>query len=276
MKAEDDDWVAEALAQAFFDADPSLSAPVAEAPEQPVAPTPAPEPPPERTTAPNIFLPEPVPEPEPLPEPEPAPAPEPQPEPQAAAAETGREPAEEPLEEEPAGTRRRRVLLEWLGVVVVAALLAVVLRTYVVHAHRIESGSMEATLESSDRVLVNRLSYRLHGVERGDVVVFEHDLDDTDTDHLIKRVLALGGETIEGVDGEIYVDGLRVDESAYLGVEGSTEPFEAVEVPEGHVFVLGDHRDDSLDSRVFGPIPEDEITGRAFVIYWPLNRLGQL
>ncbi len=168
------------------------------------------------------------------------------------------------------------MLVEWLGVVAVAVLLAMVLRTFVVHAHRIDSGLMEATLESSDRVLVNRLSYRLHGVERGDVVVFEHDLENTDTRHLIKRVLALGGEEIEGVDGEIYVDGMRVDESSYLGVDVETEPFDAVVVPEGQVFVLGDNRDGSLDSRFFGPIPEDEITGRAFVIYWPLNRLGQL
>ncbi len=167
-------------------------------------------------------------------------------------------------------------LIEWLVVLVGAVVVALVFRAFLFQAFFIPSESMEGTLEVDDRVMVNRLSYRLHDVNRGDVIVFSKpDGLASDIPDLIKRVMALEGETIEGRDNAVYVDGQRVAES-YIDPADTIFDFGPVTVPEGHVFVMGDNRDDSTDSRVFGAIPVDSITGRAFVIFWPFDRLESL
>jgi signal peptidase I len=139
---------------------------------------------------------------------------------------------------------------------------------------------MEPTLGVNDRVLVNKLSYRLHDVHRGDVVVFERpettEGPDDGIEDLIKRVIAVGGDTIEARNGLVYVNGDRVDESDYLVSGTPTDDLPATEVPEGHVFVMGDNRTNSQDSRRFGPIPEDTIVGRAFIRVLPLGDIGWL
>ncbi len=167
-------------------------------------------------------------------------------------------------------------LIEWLTVLIGAVIVALIFRAFLFQAFWIPSGSMEGTLEIQDRVMVNRLSYRLHDVNRGDVIVF-HKPEDlrSDINELIKRVMALEGETIEGRDNAVYVDGQRVAES-YLDPADTIFDFGPTTVPEGHVFVMGDNRDDSTDSRVFGAIPLDSIVGRAFVVFWPMDRLDSL
>jgi signal peptidase I len=138
---------------------------------------------------------------------------------------------------------------------------------------------MEPTLDVGDRVLVNKLSYDLHDVNRGDVVVFELPPDQVGPDgikDLIKRVVGLPGEVIESRDGVVFIDGHRLDEP-YLPENGPTgPPIERQTIPEGHVFVLGDNRDNSADSRARGPVSIDTIVGRAFVLVWPLGDLGSL
>jgi signal peptidase I len=136
---------------------------------------------------------------------------------------------------------------------------------------------MMPTLNVSDRVLVNKLSYKLHDVHRGDLVVFERPPGEATDDikDLIKRVIALGGETIELRDGRIVIDG-RLLEEPYLPEGTETTSLERLTVPEGQVFVMGDNRDDSRDSRFFGPIDESLIVGRAFLRVWPLSALGLL
>jgi signal peptidase I len=170
-----------------------------------------------------------------------------------------------------------RNVLEWVLIIGGAFLVAFVVKTFLIQAFFIPSGSMLPTLHEDDRVLVNKLSYDLHDVNRGDLVVFERPEGETagQIKDLIKRVVALPGERIEQRDGDVYIDGQLLEEP-YLDDGTETTNLEPQTVPEDHVFVMGDNRDDSMDSRVFSAIDEDLIVGRAFVRVWPLNHLGLL
>ncbi len=176
--------------------------------------------------------------------------------------------------------------LEWILVIGGAVLLAIIVKAVLLQAFYIPSASMYPTLQKGDRVLVNKLSYKLHDVNRGDVVVFEKPPSEVATDipDLIKRVVGLPGESIVIEGGHVYIDGQLLDEP-YLP-DGVTTSADASTlhctreapcvVPEGDVWVMGDNRNDSKDSRYFGPIDEKSIVGRAFVLVWPLNRIGLL
>ena len=173
-----------------------------------------------------------------------------------------------------------RNLLEWVAVIVGAVLVALLIKTFVVQAFRIPSESMVPTLEIGDRVLVNKLSYDAHGLNRGDVVVFERPpglpSGPDDPKDLIKRVIGLPGDTVVAKDGSIYIDDQRLDEP-YLPENIATYNLDVpVTIPEGEVWVMGDNRTNSEDSRVFGPIDADSIVGRAFMIMWPPGRIGAL
>jgi signal peptidase I len=196
--------------------------------------------------------------------------------------------AAEPDDTESSGQRRLRSGLEWAAVVIGALVVALIVKTFLFQAFYIPSASMEPTLSKGDRVLVNKVSYDLHDVHRGDVIVFELDKQDIGPDgikDLIKRVIGLPGDTIETRDGVVYVNDRAVDEP-YLAdgmVTGDPEdsqnpPIERQTVPEGHVYVLGDNRSNSADSRYpeRGPIPIDTIVGRAFVLVWPPGDMGTL
>jgi signal peptidase I len=169
-----------------------------------------------------------------------------------------------------------RNVLEWAVVLVGAVLVALVLRTSLIQAFYIPSESMETTLAINDRVLVNKISYRLHDVHRGDIVVFVRpDGQVGEIRDLIKRVIALPGETVEARDNELYINGQRLIEP-YLDEGVVTRDFGPTVVPDGEIFVMGDNRTESYDSRLFGTISEDLVVGRAFVLFWPLNRAGPL
>ena len=169
-----------------------------------------------------------------------------------------------------------RNALEWAVVLVGAVLVALVLRAALFQAFWIPSESMETTLLINDRVLVNKLSYKLHDVHRGDVVVFvRRDDEPGEYRDLIKRVIGLPGDTVESHDNVVYVNGAKMVEP-YLDPGITTSNFGPVVVPEDQVFVMGDNRNESYDSRNFGTIEEDRIVGRAFVLFWPVNRVGWL
>jgi signal peptidase I len=180
---------------------------------------------------------------------------------------------------------RARGAIEWAVVIVGAVVLALVIKTFVMQAFFIPSPSMDPTLIKDDRVLVNKLSYKLHDVNRGDIVVFERPPSEGDgIKDLIKRVIALPGESLVINEGKVYIDGRELSEP-YLpdGVVTHNKPESSrcapanpCIVPDGQVWVMGDNRDNSRDSRFFGTIPESTIVGRAFVTVWPLNRLGGL
>jgi signal peptidase I len=165
---------------------------------------------------------------------------------------------------------------EWAVALVGAVVVAVVLRAFVVQVFYIPSESMESTLLVNDRVVADKVAYRFTSIDRGDVVVFERPEDvPGDTDHLIKRVIGLAGDTVEIREGTVRVNDDPVTEP-YLGPGTDMLDFGPVDVPDGQLFVMGDNRDESTDSRVFGAISEDLVAGRAVLLIWPLDRFGRL
>jgi len=171
-------------------------------------------------------------------------------------------------EERPSASRN---LVEWVAILGGALLVAFVVKTFLFQAFFIPSPSMVPTLQIHDRVLVNKLSYRLHDVNRGDVVVFERLPDEAGTIRdLIKRVVAVEGDTIESKGDTIYVNDQPVKEP-YRNSSSLGNPVPRRTISEGQVFVMGDNRTNSSDSRVFGPVDQDRIVGRAFVKIWPLG-----
>lgn len=167
----------------------------------------------------------------------------------------------------------------WLGelllMVAIAFLLATGIRTFIVQPYVVPTGSMIPTIELQDRVIANKFIYRFSEPERGDVVVLDDPTGTVTT--LIKRVIATEGQTVNFVDGQVVVDGEVLDEPYTHGLP--TEPM-AVEmpytVPEGCVWLMGDNRTNSADSRVFGAVSLTDIRGKAIFCYWPIDRIGAL
>lgn len=188
---------------------------------------------------------------------------------------------ERPLADEtPPGSKPKhrslRNSVEWVLIIGAALVAAVVIKTYLIQAFYIPSASMEHTLNIQDRVLVNKLSYRLHDIHRGDIVVFERPPNDVgQIRDLIKRVVGLPGETVEGREGTVFVDGRPLREP-YLERGVVTSDFPARHIPDGYIWVMGDNRGNSSDSRVFGAVAESSIVGRAFIRVWPITALGLL
>ncbi len=185
-------------------------------------------------------------------------------------------------------SERPGFFVDLLGLAAKAIVVAVIIKLLLVQVFWIPSESMYDTLEVGDRVAVNKLAYRFGNVGRGNVVVF--DLEPrrgeslpsaavrtvaeaiglrTPQSDLIKRVIGLPGESIEVRDNTVFVDGVALVEP-YAIWDGANPTFGPEVVPEGTVFVMGDNRSHSRDSRVFGPVPQDRIIGRAFVVLWPV------
>ena len=172
---------------------------------------------------------------------------------------------------------KRKQGYEWLVLVAASLAVALFVRGFLIQAFYIPSESMVPTLVKNDRVLVNKLSYKLHDVHRGDIVVFDAPpgAATAQVKDLIKRVIGLPGETIEGRNGTIFINNKPLDEP-YLPPDVRSRDFPPSKVPPAKVWVLGDNRQDSRDSTFFGPITENSIVGRAFVKIWPLNDLSLL
>jgi len=202
---------------------------------------------------------------------------------------------EEPVAPLPVGEEAKpsnvgRNALEWVGIIVAALLAAFVIKTFLLQAFFIPSESMDPTLKIGDRVLVNKLSYKMHAVHRGDIVVFkrpptEQGGDPTIKD-LIKRVIGMPGETVDGRQGHIWITGPCPTASTcpaahelnepYLPAGVTTFDFPPEKVPANSFWLMGDNRPRSKDSRYFGPIGKNLLVGRAFIRVWPLNRIHLL
>lgn len=172
-----------------------------------------------------------------------------------------------------------RNLLEWTYVIVGALGIALLIRAFLLASFFIPSVSMVPTLKVGDRVLVNKLSYRLHDVHRQDVIVFERPPGEPDLTikDLIKRVIGVPGDVVSFKDGRVLVNGELLDEP-YLAPGMVTTPkgADSITVPAGQVLVLGDNRTNSFDGRSFGTFDQKLIVGRAFVIVWPFSNSGGL
>ena len=183
-----------------------------------------------------------------------------------------------------------RVFAEYGVILVVAIAVALLAQAFVVKPYRIPSPSMVPTLDPGDRVLVARFLYHFTTPARGDIVVFKYPLDT----HIvfIKRVIGRPGDTLSLRDGHVYVNGVRQNEPYVAKVDGEPSPTnpapsianstlsepwslnQPYTVPADTYFMMGDNRLDSDDSRVWGPVPARDLIGRAFLIYWPVTRIG--
>jgi len=187
------------------------------------------------------------------------------------------------------------LVLEWATLVVAVIVLTLANRTFLAQAFYIPTASMVPQLKVNDRILVSKLSYRLHEPRRGDIVVFDEpaalrqprppnrsnvlvragrsvlqgiNVVKPQEVEFVKRVVGLPGDTIEGRQGNVYVNGQLLVEP-YLPAGATTAPFAKVKVQEGQLFMMGDNRPDSYDSRFFGPIPRSSVVGRVVVRIWP-------
>ncbi|MDP9329350.1 MAG: signal peptidase I [Actinomycetota bacterium] len=190
-----------------------------------------------------------------------------------------------------------RMIGELPGLIILAFVIALLLKTFLIQAFYIPSGSMEPTLQGpGDRILVQKISYYFHDPQRGDIIVFEDPNPTTqpdrslvggflhwmfqglggkpDNEDFVKRVIGLPGDTVWAQGGSVYVNGDKLDEP-YLTQQ--TADFPHTEVPAGSLFVMGDNRSNSRDSRFgLGFVPEDKVIGKAWVIIWPPSRMGTI
>lgn len=201
---------------------------------------------------------------------------------------------DEAMSAAPARKRSRAldVIVEIVTTIVLAVVLYVVIQTFVVQTYRVEMNSMETTLLPNQHLLIDKLTPRFNTYSRGDIVVFHPPIsqrgdiattcatgkyDDTDTP-FIKRVIGVGGDTVQVKSGSVFINGIKLDEP-YTNPDGNTQPLTDVTawtVPDGCLFVMGDHRVKSQDSREFGMVKSSEVIGRAWLRFWPINTLGIL
>ncbi len=184
-----------------------------------------------------------------------------------------------------AETRGSGVLRSLLSIIIMIAFVVLcvfALRMFVFVPYEIPSGSMEETIMTGDMVFSEKVTYYTRAPQRGDIVTF--DDPEVDGRTLIKRVIAVGGQTVDLVDGKVVVDGVTLDEPYTMGKESRplsrtatgvtiTYPYT---VPDGYVWVMGDNRTSSQDSRYFGAVPTSSITGKAALVYWPFSHFGLL
>lgn len=168
-------------------------------------------------------------------------------------------------------------LLDVIVTILVALGVAFLLRTFVVGVYEVPSGSMLETIQEGDLLLGEKVSLNWDSPKAGDIVTFDSPREPGTT--LVKRVIAVGGQTVDLRDGNVYVDGVQLDESSYTlgkpsyslsdqaGSAGISFPYT---IPDGYIWVMGDNRTNSLDSRYFGPVRVSSVTSKILCIYWPI------
>jgi signal peptidase I len=200
------------------------------------------------------------------------------PSPDDSSAESSDAAASVPAKRARPSSRRR--ILEWVAIIAVAVAVALLTRAFVVQTYYIPSASMYPTLHVGDRIVVNKLSYHLHGVGRGDMIVFKGPPAEatrcaSSSSDLVKRVIGLPGETISAKNGDVYIEGKQLSEPWLPKIPSSyTSAFAPVHVPQGQYFVMGDNRVESCDSRFWGFVPQSNIIGKVVMRIWPLSRIA--
>ncbi len=174
--------------------------------------------------------------------------------------------------EEPTGDDLGAIFKEVVQTLLLALLLALLIRGFLVETYLVYGPSMEPSLHEGERLLVNKLVYRFRAPAPGEIVVFSEP--GSDGRNLVKRVVAVAGQELEIRNGDVFIDGSLVLEGYVLSPSSDTLPTH--QVPEDSIFVMGDNRANSLDSRYFGPVARDQVRGRAFIIFWPLSRFNIL
>ncbi|WP_083636826.1 signal peptidase I [Leptolyngbya sp. 'hensonii'] len=172
-----------------------------------------------------------------------------------------------------------KALLENIQILAIALILALVIRFFIAEPRFIPSDSMVPTLEVRDRLVVEKISYRFHPPQFGDIIVFDPPIQlqkqGFDRDQaFIKRVIALPGQTVQVKGGKVYVDGTALQEP-YIA-EAPAYETKLLTVPENHLFVMGDNRNNSNDSHVWGFLPIPNVIGHASFRFWPISRMGSI
>jgi len=170
--------------------------------------------------------------------------------------------------------RGKGLIREWAETIVTALILALIIRAFVIQVFYIPSGSMEPTLEIGDRIIVNKFIYRFSAPKRFDIIVFEYPYTkagEKKKDY-IKRIIGLPDETLEVRDGDVFINGVKLNEKHMMSKDMSG--FSKFKVPFDSYFMMGDNRGNSADSRVWGYMPKKFIKGPAVFRIWPLNRFG--
>lgn len=174
--------------------------------------------------------------------------------------------------------KNKGFIKDTIQVIVFAAILTFVLRSFVIEAFQIPSGSMIPTLQIGDRLLVDKIVCKFTGFHRKDIVVFipppEARTPETGDSDYIKRIIGVPGDKIQVSNGIVYLNDKPQDEP-YIA-EKPNYNFGPVTVPEGELFVMGDNRNNSFDSHAWGFLPQKNVEGRAFARFWPLNRIGKI
>jgi signal peptidase I len=174
-------------------------------------------------------------------------------------------------------------LLEIVETLALTLIIFVVIQNFIAQPYKVQQSSMERTLMQEQYVLVDKLTPRFDAYKRGDIVVFTppEDWVGADRTPFIKRVIGVGGDTVEIHDGGVYINGERLDEPyIYTETDGSVQTTDSAQerwvIPGDELFLMGDHRQDSADSRAFGPVAANQVIGRAWLRYWPFDTFGVL
>jgi signal peptidase I len=172
-------------------------------------------------------------------------------------------------------SRLQNWVFDWSETIVVAFVLALIIRAFFIQVFWIPSSSMEPSLDIKDRIVVDKISYHFRQPKRQEVVVFrEVAPKEAPKRDLIKRLMGLPGETLEVKEGIVYIDGKKIEETHPLNQDFSD--FGPITIPKDKFFVMGDNRPASADSRYWGFLPKENLIGPAFLRIWPLNKLGLL
>ncbi len=178
-----------------------------------------------------------------------------------------------PLENKQVNTRNRRIFKEFLVYVIIilaAVISATLIRIFIFEPFIVPTPSMEPKLQVGDKVIINKLAYKFGSAKRGDIVAFHSPIEEKD---LVKRAIAIeGDEIVLTTEGEIFINGEKIVENYLPGDQNISYINQTVVVGENEVFVMGDNRNNSFDSRFFGTISEDDIFGKFVIIYWPPSR----
>lgn len=173
-------------------------------------------------------------------------------------------------------SREKSEFLEWIFLIVLTLILAVLINTFIFSQTIVKGSSMEPTLKTNDRLLINKIGFLVDNIEYGDIVEFHNPYNKND-DNYIKRVIALEGDIVEIIENRVYVNqNLLTEEYTSTNGETKIESEYYWEIKNDEVFVLGDNRPKSDDSRIFGPIKKDSIVGIAFFRFYPFNKFGNL
>lgn len=167
-----------------------------------------------------------------------------------------------------------KALSEWVIIIVIAFVLSIFIRNYLIDTRIVPTGSMLPTIQLQDRLIVDRVFYKYDTIERGDIIVFTAPDSAQEDKDLVKRAIGLPGEKLEVIKGAVYINDKVLDEP-YV-VEPADYNYGPVTVPPDSYFMLGDNRKYSKDSHVWGYVPSENILGRVWIRYWPLDSFGHL